>query len=208
MTGTDSGTVRYYAIAEGEVTRRPALLARTGYTGEDGFEIFCAPDDAEPIWHALARSGGAHRLLAAGLACRDTLRLEAGMPLYGHEATAELTPYAAGLGRVVKLDKDCDFVGRDALAAQSRTPAARRLVGVIAAGRRAPRAGYTVLDPASGASIGEVTSGAPSPTVGHPVAMAYIDASLATVGTIVHIDVRGSAEAARIVELPFYRRPQ
>ena len=104
-----------------EVAGRPVLLARTGYTGEDGFEIFCAPDDAEPIWHALAEAGGAHGLVPAGLACRDTLRLEAGMPLYGHELRTDLTPYAAGLGRVVMLAKAGDFVGRGALSAQAES---------------------------------------------------------------------------------------
>jgi aminomethyltransferase len=128
------------------------------------------------------------------------------MPLYGHELSTAVTPYAAGLAHVVALAKGSDFVGRAALAAQSQLPPARRLVGLTAAGRRAPRAGYADLDPVTGASIGQVTSGAPSPTLGHPVAMAYIDTALTAVGTEVHIDLRGTAESARVIKLPFYRR--
>jgi aminomethyltransferase len=206
LTGSDLSGIRHYAIAEGQIIGRTVLLARTGYTGEDGFEIFCRPDDAGPIWGALTAAGVGRGLVPAGLACRDTLRLEAGMPLHGHELSTELTPYAAGLGRIVALDKRSDFVGRAALAAASRAPAPRRLVGVVPAGRRAPRAGYDVLDPASGTTIGRVTSGAPSPTLGHPVAIAYVDTALAAAGTAVAIDVRGATEAARVVELPFYRR--
>jgi aminomethyltransferase len=208
LAGGDLGRIRYYAIADAEVAGRPVRLARTGYTGEDGFEIFCAPADAEPIWRALTAAGRGRGLVPAGLACRDTLRLEAGMPLHGHELSPSLSPYAAGLGRVVALGKGSDFVGRAALAAQAQLPPARRLVGIVPAGRRAPRAGYAVLDLATGASIGQVTSGAPSPTLGHPVAMAYIDTALAEAGTGVRIDLRGTAEAARVVELPFYRRPR
>jgi aminomethyltransferase len=205
-TDSDLGAIKYYAIAGAQVAGRAVLLARTGYTGEDGFEIFCTPGDAEPIWHALIETGGGRGLVPAGLASRDTLRLEAGMPLYGHELSTAVTPYAAGLGHVVALAKGSDFVGRAALAAQSQLPPARRLVGLAAAGRRAPRAGYAVLDPVTGASVGQVTSGAPSPTLGHPVAMAYIDTALTAVGTEVHIDLRGTAESARVIKLPFYRR--
>ena len=206
LTSSDLGGIRYYAIADGKVAGRAVLLARTGYTGEDGFEIFCAPDDAGPLWAALTTAGAGRGLVPAGLACRDTLRLEAGMPLHGHELSAQLTPYAAGLGRVVALGKAGDFVGRDALTAASQVPAARRLAGLVTDGRRAPRAGYAVLDPASGAVAGEVTSGAPSPTLGHPIAIAYVDSALSAPGTAVQVDVRGAAESARVVELPFYRR--
>jgi aminomethyltransferase len=176
--------------------------------GEDGFEIFTAPDDAAHVWNALRAAGSAYGLVPAGLACRDTLRLEAGMPLYGHELSTEITPYAAGLGRVVKLDKTEPFFGQQALATAAESTPARRLVGLIASGKRALRAGYTVLDPSTSARIGEITSGAPSPTLGHPIAMAYVDAALALSGIKVHVDVRGRAEPAEIVDLPFYRRPR
>jgi aminomethyltransferase len=206
LTDAPLDAVRYYAVTDAVVAGHAVLLARTGYTGEDGFEIFCAPDVAVPIWQALTAAGAGRGLVPAGLACRDTLRLEAGMPLYGHELRADLTPHAAGLGRVVKFDKAEDFVGRAALADRKDSEVRRRLVGLVPTGRRAPRAGYAVLDPGTGATIGEVTSGAPSPTLGHPVAMAYIDDVLAEPGCKVHVDIRGAAELAEVVELPFYRR--
>jgi aminomethyltransferase len=206
LTEADLTTVRYYAATEATVAGSAVILARTGYTGEDGFEIFCDPSDATSIWRQLSVAGAGHGLVPAGLACRDTLRLEAGMPLYGHELTSSLTPYAAGLGRVVKLDKAEDFVGRAALAALAGQDVARRLVGLVASGRRVPRAGYPVIDPDHGGVVGEVTSGAPSPTLGQPVAMAYVDTALTSAGTPLLVDIRGAAEPATVVDLPFYRR--
>ncbi|NJC73258.1 glycine cleavage system aminomethyltransferase GcvT [Planosporangium thailandense] len=205
---TDAGLddVRYYAIRAATVAGTEVLLARTGYTGEDGFEVFATPADAARIWEACLAVGSERGLVPAGLSCRDTLRLEAGMPLYGHELSADITPYEAGLGRVVKLDKAEDFIGRAALADRATAPVRRRLVGLVPDGRRSPRAGYAVLDPATGDHVGEVTSGAPSPTLGHPVAMAYVDAALAAPGTAVSVDVRGTREPARVTDLPFYRR--
>jgi len=188
------------------------LLARTGYTGEDGFEIFAAPDDAEHLWAELSRAGAADGLVPAGLAARDTLRLEAGMPLYGNELSADLTPFDAGLGRVVKLDKPGDFVGRRALAERAQAAPQRQLVGLTSQSRRVPRHGYAVLW--DGQPCGVVTSGAPSPTLGVPIAMAYVRpdvtvaASNSGPGTgRLAVDVRGTAEPATLVELPFYRRP-
>ncbi|MCZ9337949.1 glycine cleavage system protein T, partial [Streptomyces sp. TRM76130] len=116
LTDADLDGLRYYAGLPGTVAGVPALIARTGYTGEDGFELFVAPDRAEPLWRALTEAGAAAGLVPCGLSCRDTLRLEAGMPLYGHELTTALTPFDAGLGRVVKFEKEGDFVGRAALA--------------------------------------------------------------------------------------------
>lgn len=209
LTDADLDGLRYYAGLPGTVAGVSALIARTGYTGEDGFELFVAPADAEPLWQALLAAGADAGLVPCGLSCRDTLRLEAGMPLYGHELTAKVTPFDAGLGRVVKFDKPGDFVGREALAAAAARAAEtppRKLVGLIAEGRRVPRAGYAVTD-ASGAVIGEVTSGAPSPTLGAPIAMAYVDAAHAAPGTAgVAVDIRGSREPHRVVALPFYRR--
>jgi len=205
LTDADLDLIRYYAAGLGSVAGRDCLLARTGYTGEDGFEIFCAAADAPAIWAEALAAGADHGLVPAGLACRDTLRLEAGMPLYGHELTRELTPYAANLGRVVALREGSDFVGRAALAARAEAGEPRRLVGLLGSGRRPPRAGYPVCDEA-GATIGAVTSGALSPTLGQPIAMAYLDAGHAGPGSRVAIDVRGRAEPARVVPLPFYRR--
>ncbi|MDT0322089.1 glycine cleavage system aminomethyltransferase GcvT [Streptomyces sp. DSM 44918] len=209
LTDADLASLRYYAGLPGTVAGRPAMIARTGYTGEDGFELFCAPEDAETLWRALTDAGAADGLVPCGLACRDTLRLEAGMPLYGHELTTDTTPFDAGLGRVVKLGKPGGFVGREALAAAAeraeRQPP-RVLVGLVARGRRVPRAGYPVVA-ADGTVIGEVTSGAPSPTLGRPIAMAYVDAAHAAPGTEgVAVDVRGTHEPCDVVALPFYRR--
>ncbi|GAA6525592.1 glycine cleavage system aminomethyltransferase GcvT [Intrasporangium sp. DVR] len=206
LTDADLPALKYYAILETTVAGRAARLARTGYTGEDGFEIFSAPADAPAIWEALSAAGAERGLIPAGLACRDSLRLEAAMPLYGNELSTTTTPYAAGLGRVVKLDKPGGFVGRDALAAVSEQPIARVRVGLRPEGRRAPRHGYTVVDPASDATVGEVTSGAPSPTLGHPIAMAYVDRALAEPGTRLDVDVRGTRVPAEVVALPFYKR--
>lgn len=208
LTDADLDGLKYYAGLPGTVAGVSALIARTGYTGEDGFELFVAPADAEKLWAALTEAGAAHDLVPCGLSCRDTLRLEAGMPLYGHELTTALTPFDAGLGRVVKFDKPGDFVGREALAAAAERAAAtppRKLVGLVAEGRRVPRAGYQVV--ADGTVIGEVTSGAPSPTLGKPIAMAYVDAAHAEPGTEgVAVDIRGAHEPYEVVALPFYKR--
>jgi aminomethyltransferase len=180
-------------------------VARTGYTGEDGFELFCRPADAEAVWDALAEAGSAAGLVPAGLAARDTLRLEAGMPLYGNELGPEMTPFEAGLGRVVKFDKPGEFVGREALAARAAAPVTKRLVGLTIESRRVARHGYPVL--ADGKNIGTVTSGAPSPTLGVPIAMAYLDVDPGSVGDPeLSVGIRGDAVPARVTDLPFYRR--
>ncbi len=173
VTDIDLAGVKYYASHDAVVCGRPVLVARTGYTGEDGFEMFCRPQDAEPLWTALTAAGAGQGLVPAGLAARDTLRLEAGMPLYGNELGPDVTPFDAGLGRVVKLDKPGDFVGRDALAQYARQPPRRALAGLACRGRRVPRHGYPVLW--DGQPCGTVTSGAPSPTLGMPIAMAYLE---------------------------------
>ncbi|NYI06532.1 glycine cleavage system aminomethyltransferase GcvT [Allostreptomyces psammosilenae] len=201
--------LRYYAAVPATVLGRAVLLARTGYTGEDGFELFCAPGDAEALWRGLLERGAGAGLVPAGLSCRDTLRLEAGMPLYGHELNRSTTPFDAGLGRTVRFDKaggGVDFVGRAALERIAAEGPGRALVGLRTSGRRVPRAGYAVLDPATGEPVGEVTSGAPSPTLGEPIAMAYVPPAMSHPDTVVAIDVRGRPEEARVVPLPFYQR--
>jgi aminomethyltransferase len=210
VTDIDLSGVRYYASHNAVVCGRPVLLARTGYTGEDGFEMFCRPEDAEPLWTGLTAAGAEQGLVPAGLAARDTLRLEAGMPLYGNELGPDVTPFDAGLGRVVKFDKPGDFVGRAALQAYSEAGPRRVLVGLTGATRRVPRHGYAVLW--HGQARGTVTSGAPSPTLGVPIAMAYVDPEMARLaaaggaGGALAVDIRGSAEPATMVDLPFYRR--
>ncbi|SDE19291.1 glycine cleavage system aminomethyltransferase GcvT [Streptomyces prasinopilosus] len=208
LTDADLEGLKYYAGQPGTVAGVPALIARTGYTGEDGFELFVKPEHAVELWQALTKAGEGAGLVPCGLSCRDTLRLEAGMPLYGNELSASLTPFDAGFGRVVKFEKEGDFVGRAALAEAAaraeRTPP-RTLVGLVAEGRRVPRAGYAVV--AGGEVIGEVTSGAPSPTLGRPIAMAYVDGAYAVPGTAgVAVDIRGSHEPYEVVALPFYKR--
>lgn len=192
---------RYYAWADASFLGGPLLLARTGYTGEDGFELLVRVADAPALWDALVDAGQAHGLVAAGLAARDTLRLEAGMPLYGHELSRETKPSQAGLGRVVVTDKE-SFIGKGAVDAASDAPV---LVGLVAEGKRAGRAGYPVVDE-DGAVLGEITSGALSPTLGHPIAMAYVSPSSAAEGTAVFLDVRGTRIPATVTALPFYRR--
>lgn len=213
MTTTDLDQVRYYASYQTTIAGVDALLARTGYTGEDGFEIFIRPQDAVPLWHALTKAGSGEGLVPAGLAARDSLRLEAGMPLYGNELSRDVTPFEAGLGRVVKLDKPGDFVGRAALADRARTGPTRVLVGLAGQTRRVPRHGYEVLW--DGEPCGTVTSGAPSPTLGRPIGMAYLTAEAAAAAGSVSgsgeghlaVDIRGSAEPAALAQLPFYKRP-
>ncbi|MFI6012822.1 glycine cleavage system aminomethyltransferase GcvT [Streptomyces sp. NPDC051243] len=208
LTDADLDGLKYYAGLPGTVAGVPALIARTGYTGEDGFELFVKPEHAVELWQALTKAGEGVGLVPCGLSCRDTLRLEAGMPLYGHELSTSLTPFDAGLGRVVKFEKEGDFVGRTALqeaATRATENPPRVLVGLVAEGRRVPRAGMAVV--AGGEVIGEVTSGAPSPTLGKPIAMAYVDAAHSAPGTAgVGVDIRGSHEPYEVVALPFYKR--
>ena len=205
LTDVDLDRLRYYAIAEGAVAGIPALVARTGYTGEDGFEVFVEWQAARPVWDALAEAGESAGLVPVGLGARDTLRLEAGMPLYGNELDRTTNPYEAGLGRVVKLDKGVEFVGRTALDKAARDGVGRRLVGLVVRGRGIARHGYPVW--AADRRTGAVTSGAPSPTLGHPIAMAYVAPRDAEPGTILDVEIRDGRVPAEVVALPFYRRP-
>ncbi|MEG9249879.1 glycine cleavage system aminomethyltransferase GcvT [Arthrobacter sp. Soc17.1.1.1] len=196
--------LRYYAAVELELAGLPVLLARTGYTGEDGFEIFIGSNLAVRLWDAALKAGDAHGLLPCGLAARDSLRLEAGMPLYGHELGLDTNPFEAGLGPVVSTKKTDDFVGRSVLEPLKAVEPARRLVGLRAVGRRSARAGYDVV--VDGARVGTVTSGLPSPTLGYPVALAYVEAAHAVIGTEVQVDLRGRPEPFTVIPTPFYRR--
>ena len=202
----DLEPLKYYGILSAEVCKRPALVARTGYTGEDGFEIYLAWDDAERIWNHLLKEGSAAGLIPCGLGARDTLRLEAGMPLYGQELDRETTPFEAGLGRVVKLDKPNDFTGRSALE-RAATGAAKQLVGLRITGRGIARTGYPVYLPAAAEAVGRVTSGTSSPSLGHAIAMAYVPPEHAVEGTALEVGIRNDRAAAVVVPLPFYRRP-
>ncbi|WP_062467376.1 glycine cleavage system aminomethyltransferase GcvT [Demequina maris] len=206
----DIRAMRYYSAAnvllQGDIH---AFVARTGYTGEDGFELFVDADEAAAVWALALEEGAADGIVPCGLSSRDTLRLEAGMPLYGQELTRDTTPFDAGLGRIVVFGTPAkprgDFVGREALLRAKVEGPSRVLVGLLGDGRRAARAGYGVLDD-EGATVGVVTSGAPSPTLGRPIAMAYVPATLAEPGTVVGIDVRGRREDMTVTALPFYSR--
>jgi len=207
LDGEDFGerlsALKYYRSLPAEFQTRPALIARTGYTGEDGFELLIPNAQAGALWDALLAAGEPHGLVPAGLAARDTLRLEAGMPLYGHELGRDIAPAQSGLERVVATTKD-EFVGKAGLEARD-LGGARVLVGLSAEGRRAGRAGYRVLGP-DGAEVGEITSGALSPTLGHPIALAFVAPEFAAPGTALSIDVRGTGIPATVTTLPFYRR--
>ncbi|BCT74996.1 aminomethyltransferase [Sinomonas cyclohexanicum] len=205
----DIRQLKYYAGIEATIAGVPVFLARTGYTGEDGFELFVGNELAVQLWKALEEAGKAHGLVPCGLACRDSLRLEAGMPLYGNELSRGRSPFAGGLGGVVALkSKEGDFVGRAALEAKKAegegTTSGQRLVGLKGLGRRAARSHYAVMK--DGVQVGEVTSGQPSPTLGYPVALAYVDVEHSAVGTKLDADLRGKAEPFEVIELPFYKR--
>lgn len=200
-------TLGYYHSLAALVDGHPLLIARTGYTGEDGFELYLSPGLAPAVWEALLEIGAVRGLVPAGLASRDTLRLEAGMPLYGNELRADVLPAQVGLGGVVALGKQVDFVGRTATE-QGPQADAPVLVGLAGEGRRAARSGNAVYPPDAEATlpVGEITSGALSPTLGHPIAMALVEPAYAAHGTQLAVDVRGRRLPFSVVELPFYRR--
>lgn len=177
--------------------------ARTGYTGEDGFELFCASEDAVTLWRALLEKGKPHGLRPVGLGARDTLRLESRLMLYGNDITEQNHPLEAGLGWVVKLDAG-DFVGKDALEAIKAAGVERKLVGFEMVGRGIARHGYPIV--VDGQRVGEVTSGSPGPTVGRNIGLGYVPKSLSKVGTRLGIEIRGKVVDAVVVPTPFYKR--
>ena len=203
ITADDLTSMRNYRFAEGSYRGQDLLIARTGYTGEDGFELYLPGELATALWEQLTAAGG-DRLTPCGLASRDTLRLEAGMPLYGNELGRDLHPAQTGMGRIVALTSKEDFVGRAGIEATdlSDRPV---LVGLVAEGRRAARAGAQVRD-TEGREVGAITSGALSPTLGHPIAMAFVHAGVSEPGTELVADVRGKDLPVRVARMPFYRR--
>ena len=199
--------LKYYAISEAKIAEADCWLARTGYTGEDGFEIYIPVASSEKVFDSLMDAGAKFDLMPTGLACRDTLRLEAGMPLYGHEMNEDVNPYQAGFGKVVRLDKPGDFIGKAALTKLSESKPSKVLVGLTGEGKRAARAEYEVFSEGSDHAMGVITSGALSPTLGYPVAMAMVGADFAVIGTSVSVDIRGTKTPYKVVQLPFYKRP-
>ncbi|MGE0605620.1 MAG: glycine cleavage system aminomethyltransferase GcvT [Pirellulales bacterium] len=196
-------SMKYYSAVETRIAGHGGIVSRTGYTGEDGFELIVGSAVADSIWSSLLEKGAADGVLAAGLGCRDTLRLESAMPLYGHELSEAIDPFAAGLGFAVDLKKG-PFPGRDQLQKFSELPNLPRRVGLVLNGKRIAREGAEVL--ANGQKIGHVTSGTFSPTLEKSIAMGYLPAELGIPGTPVEIDIRGKTEGATVVELPFYKR--
>jgi aminomethyltransferase len=204
LTEANLDALRYYGIVPANVAGVPTHVARTGYTGEDGFEVFVEWARAPRVWDTLVEAGRRHELALCGLGARDTLRLEAGMPLYGNELDRRTNPFEAGLGRIVRFDKKGAFIGREALEKAALDGPARLLVGLAVRGRGIARSGYLVM--AGERQTGVVTSGAPSPTLGMPIAMAYVAPGDAEPGTMLDVVVRDQRVPAQVVPLPFYRR--
>jgi len=205
LTTLDVGSLGYYHAAEGTVASVQAIVARTGYTGERGYEISFDQAYAVAVWNALLDAGKDEGLIPCGLGARDTLRLEAGMVFYTDAATTETNPYEAGLERVVRLEKG-DFIGAEALQRIQQQGVRRRLVGVELIDRGVPRPEYAIL--ADGRTVGALTSGGPSPTLKKSIGLGYVPSALAEPGTELAIDIRGKAHAAKVVPFPFYRRPR
>jgi len=205
LTAVALAEIRYYRFRDGEVCGRAARIARTGYTGEDGFELYLAPGDAAEVWHALLDAGREFGIKPCGLGARNTLRMEAGMALYGHEIDASITPLEAGLEWIVKWDKG-DFCGRARLEKRKAEGVRRRLAGFEMRGRGIGRDGYEVR--AGGQPAGWVTSGGPSPALNKNIGMCYLPAELAQPGTAIEIMVREQPVEAVTVPIPFYRRPK
>jgi aminomethyltransferase len=201
LTDADLDAIRYYRFAEGTVDGVPAIISRTGYTGEDGFELYVPAEQAAGLWRRLLETGADDGLTATGLGCRDSLRLEMGMALYGNDLDEGHTPLEAGLGWVTKLDKG-DFVGREALARQKEEGVRRRLVGFRLKERGFPRPHYPVS--VDGQNVGEVTSGTLSPTLGEGIGMAYVPAEASKPGTEIGIVIRDRAVPAEVVKPPFH----
>jgi len=203
LTVVDLSTLVYYHCAPGRVGNVDCLLSRTGYTGEDGFELYCSAEDVADLWEDLLVAGKEQGLLPVGLGARDTLRLEAGYCLYEHDLDEQTNPLEAGLGWTVKLAKG-EFIGHAALVQIKAQGLKRKLVGIEMIERGVCRSGYAIYD--KGALIGTLTSGAPSPTLNKNIGMGYVEIAHAVPDTIVQIDIRGRRTAARIVPLPFYKR--
>ncbi|MGH9519783.1 MAG: glycine cleavage system aminomethyltransferase GcvT, partial [Terriglobales bacterium] len=203
LTSIALAPIRYYWFTTGKVLGVECILSRTGYTGEDGFELYFDPEHSERMWGGLLEAGAAHGLLPCGLGARNTLRMEAGMALYGHEIDDTTTPLEAGLGWITKLGKPA-FLGREVIEQQAHDGLRRKLVGFEMTETGIARDGYAVLH--GGRPVGQVTSGGPAPALGKNIGMAYVPADLAAAGTEIEIQIRNRTVRARIIPLPFYRR--
>lgn len=205
LTDTDLASIGTYYFKTGTVAGvKDLIIARTGYTGEDGFELFSSPKDAPKIWQALLEKGKSAGVKAVGLGARDTLRMEMKYSLYGHEITDETNPLEAGLGWVVKLDKPGEFIGKNALTEIKKTGLKRKLAGFKMTDRGIPRQGYPII--IDGKPAGLVTSGTMSPSLDEAIGIGYVPTGFEKVGTKFAIDIRGQAKGAVVVETPFYKR--
>ena len=204
VVNVDLTVLPYYSFLQGaQVAGCKAMVSRTGYTGEDGFEIYTSFQEVVAVWNALLESGAEQGIKPAGLGCRDTLRFEASMPLYGHELSSTITPVEAGLGRYVSLEKG-DFIGRSVLAPQKQSGPPRKLVGFEMTGRGVARAEYPII--AAGRKIGFVTSGTFAPTLGKNLGMALVELGYATVGSEFGVEIREQTISAKVIARPFYKR--
>lgn len=203
LLSVDPAAVKHYHFVEAKAAGVSAIISRTGYTGEDGFEIYLPPEEAAGVWQRIMEAGARFKIVPAGLGARDTLRLEMGYPLYGHELTEKTTPIEAGLKRFVGLNK-ADFIGIDVLRRQARSGVEKTLAGFEIEGQGVPRQGYDVCR--GGKKLGSVTSGTHSPSLGKGVGMAYVEPALNKAGTEIDIIIRGRAVRARVVKPPFYTR--
>ncbi|MEW6242712.1 MAG: glycine cleavage system aminomethyltransferase GcvT [Bacillota bacterium] len=204
LTQTDLNGIRYYYfVPRAEVAGVNCILSRTGYTGEDGFELYCAPEDAVALWDALMEAGEDEGLVPAGLGARDTLRFEACMPLYGQELSETTGPLEAGLGRFVSFTKG-EFVGRDALLRMKEQGIPKKLVGFEMLERGIPRTHYTIVR--DGTTIGEVTTGSFAPTIGKNLGIGYVTPDTESIGADIGVMIRGKQLLARTIKMPFYKR--
>ncbi|OZM57653.1 glycine cleavage system protein T [Lottiidibacillus patelloidae] len=207
LTDYDLSTIRFFKFAEGvEIAGKKALVSRTGYTGEDGFEIYCNNEDAIALWNAILEAGKEDGVLPIGLGARDTLRFEANLALYGQELSANISPLEAGIGFAVKVDKEIPFIGQEVLKKQKEEGTPRKIVGLEMIEKGIPRTGYEVF--VNGEKIGEVTTGTQSPTLGKNIGLAIIDSKHAELDNEVEVQVRKRRLKAKIVPTPFYKRPR
>lgn len=207
LTKTPLSSIKTYHFAEGIILNEiPALLARTGYTGEDGFEIYVPWAQGPDVWRNLIKEGHPYGLKPCGLGARDTLRLEMKYPLYGHELTDATHPLEAGLSWVVKLDKG-DFLGKSSLIQLKEAGLKRKLVGIRLLDRGIPRQGYEIFSADTQTKIGEITSGTQSPSLKHSIGIGYISTQYAEIGTRISVDIRGTKAAGEVIRTPFYQKP-
>jgi aminomethyltransferase len=205
LTKTDLSKLGTYRFTQGEVAGVQSIISRTGYTGEDGFELYCAPNDAEKLWNALLQEGQSDGVKPAGLGARDSLRTEMKYALYGNDIDDAHTALEAGLGWIVKLDKPGGFIGKEALEKQKAAGVKRKLVGFELTGSGIPRHGYPILK--DGQRVGEVTSGTMGPSVKKPIGIGYVPAELSAEGSTFDVDIRGRPVAAKVVKTPFWKKP-